>query len=83
MIGIELNVDLGTIDTIDKDNRKCEECLVELIKVWLRGKRANSGILSAVLQSSHISGKETSVSGKLCCHNNMPEIVTIIVIQCS
>ena len=64
MIGIELHIDMGTLETIEKDNRKCEDCLIELIKVWLRGTKASFGAMSTVLQSSHIAGEETSVPGK-------------------
>ena len=64
MIGIGLKIDMGTLDTIDKDYRKCEECLVELIKVWLQGTKATLGIMSTVLQSSCIAGEESSVPGK-------------------
>ena len=35
-IGIELGFDTCTIDAIDHDKRKAEDCLSELIAEWLR-----------------------------------------------
>ena len=35
-IGIELGIDTGTLDAIEHDKRKAEDCLSELISQWLR-----------------------------------------------
>ena len=35
-IGIELRVDTGTLDTIEKDYRSANDCLREMIIYWLR-----------------------------------------------
>ena len=35
-IGIELGFDTGTLDAIEYDKRKAEDCLSELISEWLR-----------------------------------------------
>ena len=34
-IGIELGIDVNTLDTIERDHRKAEDCLTELITIWL------------------------------------------------
>ena len=36
-IGIELGIDVNTLDAIERDHKKAEECLAELITTWLRG----------------------------------------------
>ena len=38
-IGIELGIDVNTLDTIERDHRMAEDCLTKLITIWLR--RAN------------------------------------------
>ena len=56
-IGVELGIDEGTLDAIHKDNRKVEDCLREMITLWLRGckpKRSRHAINTA-LQSGHVS----------------------------
>ena len=35
-IGIELGFDTGTLDAIEYDKKKAEDCLSELISEWLR-----------------------------------------------
>ena len=34
-VGIELGIDVNTLDTIDRDYRKADDCLIELITEWL------------------------------------------------
>lgn len=38
-IGIKLGIDVGTLDAIEKDYSKCNECLSEMNKTWLRGNK--------------------------------------------
>ena len=65
LIGIELGIDSGTLDSINMNERYVENCLVELIKVWLRGKTATVSKMSAVLQSKHVAGGVPSPPDKL------------------
>ena len=62
-IGIELGIDTGTLDTIDMDNRKAEQCLMELITLWLRGinSRPNQRVMIDALQSSRVAGGATPI----------------------
>ena len=64
MIGMELNIDTGTLDCIYEDNRKCERCLYELIKLWLQSTTAKASAISAVLQSKFITSEISSTTGK-------------------
>ena len=56
MIGMELGIDMDTLDSISVSNRNAEDSLVELIGVWLR--RSNPvptrTVMDAVLQSSRV-----------------------------
>ena len=56
-IGIELGIDEGTLDAIDKDNRKVEDCLREMITLWLRGCKAKPSrhAISMALKSGCVS----------------------------
>ena len=56
-IGIELGIDEGTLDAIEKDNRKVEECLRVMITTWLRGYKPKPSrhAISMALQSGHVS----------------------------
>ena len=57
-IGIELGIDEGTLDAIDKDNRKVDDCLREMIKYWLRlGRRPKPSrrAISRALESRRVS----------------------------
>ena len=38
-IGIVLDIDVGTLDAIYGNNRKVEECLVDMIDHWLRNAK--------------------------------------------
>ena len=56
LIGIELGIDTGTLDAIDKDKRNVADCLTELITVWLRNTepRPTRAAISATLKSKRI-----------------------------
>ena len=62
-IGIELHIDQGTLDAIGKDNKKAEDCLVELLNRWLRQPNATRSALTAALQSKKLAGEATSEQG--------------------
>ena len=58
-IGIELRVDIGTLDAIEANNRKVGGCLQELIKHWLRNSsRPTKEIIRVALQSKLVSNAE-------------------------
>ena len=58
-IGIELRVDTGTLDAIEKDHRMVNDCLQEMIKHWLRNSpRPTKEIIRVALQSKLISNAE-------------------------
>ena len=56
-IGIELGIDEGTLDAIEKDNRKVEDSLREMITLWLRGcnPKPSRYTISMALQSGRVS----------------------------
>ena len=62
LIGIELGMDIGTLDAIDKDNNKVEDSLVDMIKQWLRGKPTRRTMTMA-LKARCVTGGVTSVQG--------------------
>ena len=56
-IGIGLGIDTGTLDAIEKNNKKVEDCLTELITGWLRNTepRLTRAAIAAVLSSKCIA----------------------------
>ena len=56
-IGIQLDVDVGTIDAIEANRRKVEDCLTDLISHWLRNTKPKPtcGALTKALKSEHVS----------------------------
>ena len=55
LIGIELGIDIGTLDAIEKDRRIAQDCLSELICTCLRSvPRLTRAALTAVLKSERI-----------------------------
>ena len=66
-IGIELGIDEGTLDAIDKDNRRVEDCLREMITLWLRGCKPEPSrhAITTALQSGRVS----STVGNFWAHN--------------
>ena len=69
MIGIELRIDMGTVDSIEKDNGKVEDCLMELTSTWLKGTnpRPTRSAMAAILQSRLMAGGKTLAPGE--CHD--------------
>lgn len=61
-IGIELGINTGTLDALDTDNKKAEQCLTELINLWLRGRnpKPTRSAMKEALQSSHVGGGSAS-----------------------
>lgn len=57
-IGLELSVELGTLDAIEKDNPKCEDCLREVIMRWIHAAEAPPTwiALDKAMQSKMITG---------------------------
>lgn len=66
-IGVELGIDVGSLDAIEENNKKVEGCLFNLISQWLRdGKsRPTRSALIKVLQSKYLAGEATSNEGTL------------------
>ena len=67
-IGIELGIDVSTLDTIDKDYRKADDCLTELITKWLRRtnpKPTRSAITQALESQSVAASSATPSEGKI------------------
>ena len=55
-IGIELHVDTGTLEAIEKDCRKVNDCLQEMIKYWLRNSpRPTKETIRVALRSKLVS----------------------------
>ena len=57
-IGIQLDVDTGTLDAIEKDCKTVDDCLLEMIKSWLRHSPRPTVTRESVrvaLQSKHVS----------------------------
>ena len=65
-VGIELGIDVNTLDTIEKDHRKAEDCLTELITIWLRRaypKPNRSSIIRALESQSVVASVTTPNEG--------------------
>ena len=56
-IGTELDIDEGTLDAIDANNKTVEDCLRDMINHWLRNSKPNPtrDAISLALQSKHVS----------------------------
>ena len=57
-MGIELGIDVGTLDAIDEDYKKVGDCLTTMITGWLRNAnpKPTRGAVTTVLQSERVSG---------------------------
>ena len=78
-IGIELCVDTGTLDTIEKDHRMANDCLQEVIKHWLRNSpRPTKEIIRVALRSKLVS----SAAGIIMSYNNIIESMIILGSLC-
>ena len=56
-IGTELEIDVGTLDAIDANNKTVEDSLREMINHWLRNEkpRPTRDAITVALQSEHVS----------------------------
>ena len=55
-IGVELGIDMGTLDAIEKDCKVVDECLLKMINIWLRNSsRPTRQVIRVALQSKHVS----------------------------
>ena len=55
-IGIRLGIDTGTLDAIEADHRKVEDCLRKLINIWLKdvSPRPTRTAMKAALRSESV-----------------------------
>ena len=57
-IGIQLHIDTGTLDAIEKDCKTVDDCLLRMIKGWLRNSpRPTREIIRVALQSKRVSNR--------------------------
>ena len=63
-IGIELGIDTGTLDAIDKDHKKADDCLTNVIKIWLRNisPRPTKRALTRALESPLVAVSTSPVN---------------------
>ena len=56
-IGIQLDIDVGTMDAIEANRKIVEDCLTDLISIWLRNTqlKPTRDALSKALQSEYVS----------------------------
>ena len=65
-VGIELGIDVNTLDAIERDHRKAEDCLTELITIWLRRtnpKPTKSAITRALESQSVMASVAIPIEG--------------------
>lgn len=57
-IGIQLGISEGTLDALDADNHKVEDCLAGLISQWLRNRkpRPTRAAMTKALGSQSVAG---------------------------
>ena len=67
-IGIELGIDIGTLEAVDANHKNVEDCLREMINGWLKNvnPRPTRGAIKAALQSDCVN-----IPGKYCLNNDM------------
>ena len=57
-IGIQLHIDTGTLDAIEKDCKMVDDCLLRMIKGWLRNSPRSTVTRESIrvaLRSKHVS----------------------------
>ena len=55
-IGIQLHIDTGTLDAIEKDCKMVDDCLLRMIKAWLRNSpTVTRESIRVALRSKHVS----------------------------
>ena len=79
-IGMELGIDVNTLEATDKDHRKAEDCLFELIGQWLRGGKATRNAMTRALQSKCVASGETSTQG---IGYQVPSVQCILILHVS
>ena len=60
-IGIQLRIDTGTLDAIEKDCKTVDDCLLKMIKGWLRNSprpTVTRESIRVALRSKHVSNAE-------------------------
>ena len=65
-VGIELGIDVNTLDAIEMNNRRVEDCLTKLITTWLRctnPKPTRSAITKALESQSVVASATTPNEG--------------------
>lgn len=65
LIGVELGIDSGTLEAIDKNHSRVEDQLIQLIVKWLRGNnpKPTRGKMVRVLQSKYLMEGASSIQG--------------------
>ena len=65
LIGVELGIDSGMLEAIDKNHSRVEDQLVQLIVKWLRGNnpKPTRSKMARVLQSKYLMGGASSIQG--------------------
>ena len=66
MIGVQLGIDMGTLDSIRANNLQVEDCVTDMIATWLRGTnpRPTRSAMATVLSSKCVTGEASSSQGK-------------------
>ena len=67
-IGLELGIDMGTLDSIERTHRMVvEDCLLEMLKCWLQHAtpKLTRSAMAVVLQSKPLAGVVTIAEGEL------------------
>ena len=62
-IGLELGIDMGTLDSIERTHRMvAEDCLLEMLKRWLQHvtPKPTRSVMASVLQSKPLAGLSTT-----------------------
>ena len=55
-IGVELSIDMGTLDAIERDCKLVDDCLLRMINTWLRNcPRPTRETIRVALKSKHVS----------------------------
>ena len=66
-IGIELSIDMGTLDAIERDCKMVDDCLLRVITAWLRNNpRPTRKVIRVALQSKHVSNASGNYHNHTC-----------------
>ena len=63
-VGIELGIDVNTLDAIEMNNRRVEDCLTKLITTWLRrtNPKPTRTAIAKALESQSVAASATTPS---------------------